>query len=154
MSLTMGWIQEQFERRIQSRDRVAGDRDACEVSFEALADQKWKELRTGLQQDVEEYANLGGNARFSDDSDVACRITNATPGITAQIVADPSAHTIHYTFESDAREIAVPEGGFFSVRRSGGNGAELYSADQQVSAEQARRMILEPLLFPNPPRIM
>jgi hypothetical protein len=149
----MGWIQEQFERRMHAHDGVSKAQTTTEISFEALAEQKWKELRNDLKHDVDEYRNLGGDAALSEDSDLSCRITNPKPGVVALIIADPTARTIQYTFESMA-ETAVPEGGFFSLRRSGSNGAELYSADQRISAEQARRMILEPLLFPSPPQIM
>ena len=46
--------------------------------------------------------------------------------------------------------MAVPEGGFLSLRDVGSDMA-LFSADQQLTAEQARRLILEPLLFrPHP----
>jgi hypothetical protein len=44
----------------------------------------------------------------------------------------------------------VPEGGFPSLRAAGSDIA-LFSADQQLTAEQARHMILEPLFFPPAP---
>ena len=150
----MGWIQEQFERRMHSDEGNAPAENTAEISFEALADQKWKELVTGLKHDVDEYRSLGGDVLLREDCDSACRITNPTPGVTAVIIADPGAHTIQYTFESEAGETAVPEGGFFSLRRAPSNGTELYSADQRISIEQARRMVLEPLLFPSPRRVM
>jgi hypothetical protein len=150
----MGWIQEQFERRMHSDQRNASAQNTAEISFEALADLKWKELVTGLKRDVDEYRSLGGDVILREDSDLACRITNPTPGVTALVIADPAAHTIQYTFESEAGETAVPEGGFFSLRRASSNGIDLYSADQRISIEQATRMVLEPLLFPSPRRVM
>lgn len=150
----MGWIQEQFERRMHSDQRNATDQNTAEISFEALVDLKWKEMVNGLKRDVDEYRSLGGDVILREDSDLVCRITNPTPGVTASVIADPAAHTLQYTFESEAEESAVPEGGFFSLRRGSSNGIDLYSADQRISIEQARRMVLEPLFFPSPPRVM
>jgi hypothetical protein len=148
----MGWIQEQFERRVQSENSGTSGKNPVENTFEALANQKWQELMTGLKRDLDEYQDLGGDAAFSQASKQQVTISNPNPAVTVQVTADPDAHTIHYTFESDAGDTAVPEGGFLSIRHSDSNGADLYSADQRVSNEQVRRMILEPLLFPNPPR--
>ena len=148
----MGWIEEQFERRVRTESLASSGQNPLEMRFEALASDKWQDLLRGLEHDIDEYRRLGGDADFTQVSDQQCRITNPDPGVTAEVTADPTAHTIQYTFTSAAANTAVPEGGFFSIRRSGGKGAELYSADQRVSDEQARRMILEPLLFPNPPR--
>src|SRR5262245_31625146 len=145
----MGWIQKLFERRTHSDNRMQAQNTA-QISFETLAGQKWQELVTGLRHDVDEYRSLGGGASLSEGSDLSCRITNGKPSVTALIVADPVAHTVQYTFTSEAGGTAVPEGGVFSLRRSASNGAELYSADQRISTEQARRIILEPLLFSGP----
>lgn len=148
----MGWIQEQFERRLQSENSGRSAENPAEIKLEALANQKWQELVGGLKHDLDEYHALGGNADFSRVSDHQCRISNSNTGVTAQIIADPDAHTIQYIFESNNGSTAVPEGGFLSIRRSESNGADFYSADQRVSHEDARRLILEPLLFPSPPR--
>ena len=148
----MGWIEEQFERRLQVDDRSQGVESAAEINFESLVDRTWQELKAGLKRDVDEFRQLGGAAEFKS-SEFECEISNPASAISALITADVDAHNIHYTFSSKADAAAVPEGGFFSLRRSGSNKADLYSADQRVSPEQAQRMILEPLLFPNPPRL-
>lgn len=147
----MGWIQEQFEQRIQSETPRSSGQNPMEIRFEALATRKWQDLVAGLKRDLDEFQKLGGDADFTDVSDQQCQISN--PGVTVRVIADPDAHTIQYTFESKAGGTAVPEGGFLSIRRSQSNGADLYSADQRISNEDARRLILEPLLFPNPPRV-
>jgi hypothetical protein len=148
----MGWIQEQFEQRIQSETPRSSGQNPLEMRFEALATRKWQDLVAGLKRDLDEYQKLGGDADFTDVSDQQCQISNPNPGVIARVIADPDAHTIQYTFESKAGDTAVPEGGFLSIRRSQSNGADLYSADQRISNEDARRLILEPLLFPNRPR--
>jgi len=52
--------------------------------------------------------------------------------------------------EPQQTNIAVPEPGLLGLRE-GRNSVELYSADQRLSPEQARRMMLEPLLSPGIP---
>jgi hypothetical protein len=148
----MSWIREQFERRMHANN-LGGHENAAEISFESEVEHKWKELREGLKRDVVEYRRLGGTVALVENSDLECRIANQEIGVAALITADPEAHTVQYTFESDNGGTAVPEGGFFSMRSSR-QGAQLYSADQRVSLEACRRMILEPLLFPTPPRTM
>jgi hypothetical protein len=148
----MGWIEEQFERRVQSHSHH--DQSAAETRFELLAERKWSELVQGLQTDAEEYRRLGGDVALGQLSDNQVRMANTAVGVAATLIFDPSAHTIQYTYEPDNKETAVPEGGVFSMRRAGADSADLYSSDQRISSEQARRMVLEPLLFPNPPRVM
>lgn len=147
----MGWIHDRFERRVETENSDSDTRSR-EMRVEALAENKWQELLRGLRKDLEEYRRLGGDASLAEVSDVQCKISNPSPRVIAEITADPAAHTIRYTFSSDAADTAVPEGGFFSIRSSPSNQADLYSADQRVSDEQVRRMILEPLLFPTLPR--
>ena len=122
--------------------------------MEALVEGKWNELVRGLSVDVEEFRRLGGEADFEQLSSTQCRVINSNAAISSTITADLAANTIQYTFEAEAEKIAVPEGGFFSLRRSGRSTTDIYSSDQRITTEQARRMILEPLLFPAPPRIM
>ena len=149
----MTWIREQFERRMHANNPGIGE-SPTEISFESKVELKWKELLEGLKRDVEEYRRLGGTVDLVEQSELACRISNQDIGVGALIIADPEAHTVQYTFEPDSEGTAVPEGGFFSMRGSSRHGADLYSADQLVSVEECRRMILEPLLFPAPPRRM
>ena len=148
----MGWVEEQFERRVQSPERQ--HESVAETRFELLVERKWTEVKQGLETDAEEYRRLGGDAEFTQVSENQWRITNRSAGVSALITVDLSAHTIQYEYESQDSNTAVPEGGIFTIRREGPNRAELYSSDQAVSAEQSRRMMLEPLLFPNPPRLM
>jgi hypothetical protein len=151
--MSMSWVEEQFERRLNSTRQEAPE-GPVEAKLEALVEGKWNELIRGLNEDVEEFRRLGGDADFDQLSSTQCRVLNATAGTSATVTVDVSAHTIQYTFAAEARDTAVPEGGFFSLRRSARSGADIYSSDQRITTEQARRMILEPLLFPAPPHIM
>jgi hypothetical protein len=66
------------------------------------------------------------------------------------VKGDLVEQVIRYTYEPEDAQTAVPEEGILSVRDSG-HSAELYSADQLVSPEQARKLILEPLFFAGTP---
>jgi hypothetical protein len=149
----MSWIEEQFERRRSSGRHETPD-GPLEARLEALVESKWNELIRGLNDDVEEFRRLGGEADLEQLSNNQCRVVNTTAGINSTVTADIGAHTIQYTFAAEDSQTAVPEGGFFSLRRSFRSGADIYSSDQRITTEQARRMILEPLLFPAPPHIM
>ena len=143
----MGWVTENFKKRMhlgsheQNPERSLGD------SFESKASRKWAELTREIEQDTEEFRRHNGKADFKQQSDFQCRISNGEAGLALVLVADMTAHSVHYHYEAEQKNVAVPEGGFLSLRAVDSDVA-FYSADQQVTTEQARRLVLEPLLFP------
>ena len=144
--LTMGWIADQFESRAASQSTENPDESNAQ-GFEVKADDTWTKLMEGFRQDVEEFQRLNGDAEFKQLSDLSCRISNSAAHVAALVTADMSAQTIHYTYEPEDADTAVPEGGVLSLRPSE-HWVELYSADQRLTSDQARQLILEPLLFP------
>lgn len=42
----------------------------------------------------------------------------------------------------------VPEGGILSIRKSPRGTAEFYTADERLTSEETRQVLLEPVLFP------
>jgi hypothetical protein len=56
---------------------------------------------------------------------------------------------LRYEFEATRENVPTPDGGFFSIRISAAGQAELFSADQPLTSEQARRVLLQPVLFPS-----
>ena len=127
---------------------------APQDSFEALAVRKWTELLHELERDVEEFRRLDGHADFKKISDLQARISNPPTGVAVVLTADMAARTIQYNFQPEHKNTAVPDGGFLALRSSSNSGVELYSADQQLTSELARQLILEPLLFPATPMPM
>ena len=97
--------------------------------------------------ETEEFRRMNGKADFKRQSDFQCRISNSEVGAALVLTADLPAQSIQYNYEAEQKNIAVPEGGFLSLRSSD-SGVALYSADQQLTTEQAQRLVLEPLLFP------
>jgi len=109
------------------------------------------ELREALRGDVAEFNREGGNATFTAESENQVQISEADQGLSVIIAADPVDHNIRYDFQSTHSRVASPEGGFFSLRMSPSGRGQLFSADQQISPEQARRALLQPVLFPTEP---
>jgi hypothetical protein len=140
----MSWVEDEYKEG----PRPTGN--AASTPSETRADEKWTELVTGLQADVQDFSRLGGNASFQKVSDLQCRVSNSAANVAVVLTADPSAQMIRYAYEPEGKEVAVPEGGVLTVRTSGGS-AQLYSADQSLTSEDARRLILEPMLFPTRP---
>ena len=145
----MGWIADQFENRSSSQSNEDTGEPTVQGSFEVKAEQTWANLMDGFRQDVEEFKRLNGDAEFKHLSDLSCRISNPAAHVAALVAADMAAQTIQYTYEPEDKDTAVPEGGVLSLRPSD-HWVELYSADQRLTSEQARQLILEPLLFPKP----
>jgi hypothetical protein len=140
----MSWIEDKYQKATHSLETQSS------TPPQQPAERKWSELLSGLEADAEDFSRLGGKANFERVSDTECRISNPAASISAILTEDPSAQMIRYTYTPDVENVAVPEGGVLTVRISG-NSAQLYSADQQLTPEQACRLILEPLLFPSRP---
>lgn len=143
----MGWIADQFESRATSHSNENSGEPTAEGSFEVKAEDTWTKLVDGFRQDVDEFQRLNGDAEFKRLSDLSCRISNPRAHVAALVSVDMSAQTIQYTYEPEDADTAVPEGGVLSLRPCE-HWVELYSADQRLTSDQARQLILEPLLFP------
>lgn len=142
----MGWVREEYEGRVRSRQE--GYAGGTEQQFEQAAARRWQELAAQLEADVNEYRQQGGSADFTRISEFETRVSDRDSGLAVTVWADLEGHTIHYDFSSSIERVAAPEGGIFSIRQSRWGRAELYSADQPVHNEDARRMLLQPVLFP------
>lgn len=142
----MGWVREEYEDRVRARQ--SGDASGAERMFEEAAVRRWQELVTQIDTDVNEYRQHGGKAELTRVSEFEARVSDSESALAVTVWADIQGHTIHYEFSSSNQRVAAPEGGIFSIRRSRWGRAELFSADQRVHSEDARRMLLEPVIFP------
>jgi hypothetical protein len=138
----MGWIDDHFHSL-----KTPPSSDAEETRFESREQDTWKQLVSGLKQDVDDFNRNGGSASFQASGDDSCRVICASANTALSLTADSQAHVIRYEYQPEGKEVAVPEGGILSLR-AGDRGVEIYSADQRLSPEQARRMVLEPMFFP------
>jgi len=143
----MGWIKEEYQDRLNSQ-RNDESESAREQAFEQAELQRWQELLRDLKIDIDEYNAQGGSATLTQTSPITIQITDRHSALTLSVRADVEGHTIHYDYGSTNSRTASPEGGIFSLRRSRWGRPELYSADQRIHNEGARRLLLEPILFP------
>ena len=141
----MGWVDDEFqERQRKSNESAEKPSERTEGSLER---RKWDELVRGLERDVKEFRQVGGTAEFTLEENLACRVANPKAQVAVVLTGDLDAHAIRYHYEPENGQTAVPEGGLLSLRTTTA-GVEFYSADQRLSSEEARRLILEPLMFP------
>lgn len=146
----MSWIHQEILKHAE----LATGRSAVSMGenrFESVEQEQWAKLKQQIQDDVEEFRGNGGGAELRETSSSECMVSNTNIGLAVRINADFAAHNIRYDFESSARRMAPPVGGVFSIRGDEKGSAEIYSADQRVSSEQARRMLLAPVFFPDEP---
>jgi len=146
----MSWISDRLKNRFSFKKKKAIRQSRGDAVFEERAAQCWIRLTDGLQWDAKQLQRIKSGASFKQLSDYECRISNPSAKIAVGVNADLAARTISYRYEPQQTNIAVPEPGLLALRE-GKNSVELYSADQRLSPEQARRMILEPLLSPGIP---
>ena len=140
----MGWITQELSRR-----RPAQRPQASDQAWQQAAANLWLELRDGLQADVNEFKRWGGAAIFEALGQEEVAISEPTTGLLVRLQADLPDRNLRFEFRALREGVPAPEGGFFSIRISSAGQEELFSADQLLSCEQARRVLLQPVLFPS-----
>jgi hypothetical protein len=143
----MGWVGEEYNDRLRAM-QPRDDNSTPEMIFERAALARWKGLVRDLEEDVNEYSRQGGNAEFTRDSDYVVRITDRDTALVLLVRADIAGHAVHYDYTSTNPRVASPQGGIFSMHATRWGRVDLYSADQRIHSEGARRMLLEPIMFP------
>ncbi len=145
----MGWVNGQIMRRAGHREEQNVPKTSAESSLELRAEQRWAHLAEEFKRDVEEFNRHKGNAAFKQISDSEFRISNPAASTAVIVSADLDAEIIEYHYEPEDKNTTVPENGILTLRKSD-RSIDIYSADQKLNSEQARRLILEPMLFPGP----
>jgi len=143
----MGWVTDQIMGGAGYREGENPQKASAESSTELRAERRWEQLLEGFKADVEEFNQHKGNTTFQQISDSECRIPNAGASAAVVVSADLEAQSIGYHYEPEDKRTAVPEDGILTLRKSD-RSVNIYSADQKLNSEQARRLVLEPVLFP------
>jgi hypothetical protein len=146
----MSWKENQSKKRNGISENSNPEKTSVINGAPGPLEQAWELLLSGFEQDVEEFERLGGQSMLQKPTDLQCRISNSTAGVAVLVTADLSARTVEYSYESEKEMTAVPEKGILTLRSSGPT-VDFYSSDQRLTSEQARQLILEPLLFPTAP---
>lgn len=119
-----------------------------ESAFGEAALRHWELLGRELQNDVDEFNDHGGTVEFEENQSTEYRVSNPDSGLEVHIVADTQSHIVRYEFVRTSEASAgAPEGGILSMRL-GRRGVEFYSADQPLTASEARSLLLDPVLDP------
>jgi len=144
----MGWITKQLRRLVKVENT---QEDKAPSPDNSLASQSvWVQLKNGIQQDAEEFRRAGRECEFELSDEDQVGVLNPSARVAVVITADPDANIVEYDYRAAGDNVAVPEKGVLTIREHGGT-EQLFSADQLISPEQARQMILEPVLFPDLP---
>lgn len=144
----MGWIQEY--RRQSSQD--SHQQQDTESQFAAAARARWLDLGDELRADVAEFNKQGSEADLSVDGEDKYSVRNSGSGLELVLKADFDNHSVSYDYTAiNQRSAGVPEGGMLSMRQSRRGDVEFYSADERLTSEETRQVLLEPLLFPKQP---
>ena len=141
----MGWIQDY--RRQSSQD--SQQQQDTETQFAAAAQSRWRELGDELRADVAEFNKQGTGAELAVEGEDTYRVRNSGSGLELVLKADFHNHSASYGYTAiNQRSAGVPEGGMLSMRQSRRGNVEFYSADERLTSEETRQVLLEPLLFP------
>lgn len=121
-----------------------------ELAFGEAALRHWELLGKELQNDVDQFNEHGGTAEFSQHGATEYRVSNSESGLEVHVVADTENHIVRYDFiRTNEASAGAPEGGILSMRM-GRDAVEFYSADQPLTASEARSLLLDPVLsLPN-----
>jgi hypothetical protein len=117
--------------------------------FARAARQRWSALGEELKADVAKFNSSRGSADFSESGENRFLVRNSDTGLQLTITADFAGHTIDYDYNQlNDKTAGVPEGGMLSMRQTPIGTVEFYSADEPLTANEARHVLLEPVLFP------
>ena len=144
----MGWIQDHRRQTSENADQQSNP----EGQFAEAARTRWQELGDELRADVEEFNKLGSGADVAAEGKDQYRVQNSSSGLELVLTADFGNHSVRYDYAAiNQRSAGVPEGGMLSMRQSRSGTVEFYSADERLTSEETRQVLLEPLLFPKQP---
>ena len=143
----MGWIQDYRRKTSQNFDQADS-----ESQFVLAARARWRELGDELRADVAEFNKQGAGAELTVDGEDTYQVRNSGSGLELVLKADFDNHSVSYDYSAmNQLSAGVPEGGMLSMRQSRRGDVEFYSADERLTSEETRQVLLEPLLFPKQP---
>lgn len=142
----MTWI-ENYRRR--SPQNISQSEQNQELQFRNAAQERWRLLAEELKSDVAEFDAQQKQATFSSEGENLYHIRNSASGLELTLRADFDNSIVRYEYSAINNQTAgVPEGGILSIRKSSRGSAEFYTADERLTSEEARQVLLEPVLFP------
>ena len=96
-----------------------------------------------------EFSARHSGAEFSRSGDDSYHVTYDESGLELDITADFEAQVVRYDYKpTSSNSAGAPEGGLLSMRQSRSGTVEFYSADERLTSEETRQVLLAPVLFP------
>jgi len=125
------------------------DHVRSEQNFLEAARRRWQQLGEELRADVAEFNSKRNGAIFAQPSEGEYRVSNAVSGLEVVLAADFVGHIVRYNYKPLGNKRAgTPEGGILSIRERNVGIVEFYSSDEQLTADETRQIVLEPVLYP------
>ena len=125
------------------------DHSRSEQNFVEAARRRWQQLGEELRADVAEFNSKKNGASFSQPSEGEYRVSNSVSGLEVVLAADFAAHLVRYDYKLLGNKRAgTPEGGILSIRERKRGTVEFYSSDEQLTPDETRQIVLEPVLYP------
>jgi hypothetical protein len=142
----MSWI-ENYRRR--SSEKAQQSEQNQELQFRNASHERWRLLGEELKSDVAEFDAQQQQADFSSEGENLYRVRNSASGLELTLHADFDNSVVRYEYSAiNDHTAGVPEGGILSIRKSSRGSAEFYTADERLTSEETRQVLLEPVLFP------
>ena len=142
----MSWIENYRRRTSQSTSQSEQNQ---ELQFRNAAQERWHRLGEELKADVAEFDGLKQQASFAAEGENLYRVRNSASGLELTLSADFDNSIVRYEYSAINNQTAgVPDGGMLSIRNSSRGSAEFYTADERLTSEETRQVLLEPVLFP------
>jgi hypothetical protein len=141
----MGWIDD-YRRQSSQASHQQQDLDS---KFAAAAHSRWLELGNELRADVQEFNKQDTGAQLAVEGENTYRVRNYKSGLELMLKADFENRSVSYGYTAMNQQSAgIPEGGMLSMRQSRRGEVEFYSADERLTSEETRQVLLESMLFP------
>jgi hypothetical protein len=140
----MSWIE-----KYRARTENSQGQQTEQLQFNEAARERWRLLGKELQADVAEFNARNSQAAFNAESDNLYRVRNSASGLELVMRAEFDNCVVRYDYQAINNQTkGTPEGGMLSIRKSPRGTAEFYTADERLTSEETRQVLLEPVLFP------
>lgn len=140
----MSWIHE----HLRHTSEKSADQPGRESQFAVAARARWLELGEELRRDVTGFKQQGSEADMETEGEERYRVRNHSSGLELTLTADFDNQNVRYDYSAlNQSSAGVPEGGMLSMRQSSRGEVEFYSADERLTSEETRQVLLEPLSF-------
>lgn len=141
----MSWIEDYRRQHAENTTQSQTEEDR----FAQAARERWRKLGEELQADVAEFDARSQDASFASEGDNLYRVRNSASGLELVLKADFENSVVRYDYAAvNSQTAGAPEGGILSIRKSPRGTAEFYTADERLTSEETRQVLLEPVLFP------